>query len=123
MQIDRVNTRYMCRKVSGYFKNLRGLLRREERRGTCGSIQVSGLGGYGVPEAAVAKMLVYRMGRDVGKKDIWKIYEDAAQPLAPPWINEPRARALSRIRGYWIRVESAGQWKHRGGKDWMGNAN
>ncbi|KAF8508319.1 hypothetical protein JB92DRAFT_2832413 [Gautieria morchelliformis] len=70
--------------------------------------------GYGGPEAAVAKMLVYRMGRDVGKKDIWKIYEDAAQPLAPPWINAPRARALSRIRGYWIRVESAGQWKHCG---------
>ncbi|KAF8500701.1 hypothetical protein JB92DRAFT_3099119 [Gautieria morchelliformis] len=80
------------------------VLRHEERRGDMWIDSSVWTRGYGGPEAAVAEMLVYRMGRDVGKKDIWKIYEDAAQPLAPPWINAPRARALSRIRGYWIKV-------------------
>ncbi|KAF8514751.1 hypothetical protein JB92DRAFT_2829846 [Gautieria morchelliformis] len=82
--------------------------------------------GYGGPEAAVAKRLVYRMGMGVGshmyqkhelwlgRKGIWKICRHVAQHLAPPWINVPRARAstwVGWIRGCWVRVKSVGRWE------------
>ncbi|KAF8463191.1 hypothetical protein JB92DRAFT_2838918 [Gautieria morchelliformis] len=95
-------------------------------RWTCGSTSGVWTQGYGGPEAAVAKRLVYRMGMGVGshmyqkyelwlgRKDIWKICGHAVQQLAPLWINAPRARASTRvgwIRGCWVRVESVERWE------------
>ncbi|KAF8461759.1 hypothetical protein JB92DRAFT_2839078 [Gautieria morchelliformis] len=99
--------------VPSDFKNLQDVLRCEEWGGDVWMYSGDWTRGTGIPDAAVAMWLVYRMGRD-RKKEKWKECTQVVRHQVVPWVNTPEARASSWV-GAFVGSEVLGRcvWRRQ----------